>query len=195
MVSFKNFIQLLTELPHFRVGNLFIDLELEKFTHQRDEEIANRFSKWLQKHKDQENLILDLYVSLNNEDIFNILKNIVRRTFILEDMINELEDIIEKNSWPSLGKENLVLVYRMMEEIQLDSLFEDIENRVYQHISNFLDKKPIEWKQYKNYYQLSTEEELQNFKLELLKQKEAIKFLESKNVVVTKLDKGVLTND
>ncbi len=31
--------------------------------------------------------------------------------------------------------------------------------------------------------------------LDELKQKEAIKFLESKNVVVTKLDKGVLTND
>lgn len=32
-------------------------------------------------------------------------------------------------------------------------------------------------------------------KLDAEKQKEAIKFLESKNVVVTKLDKGVLTND
>lgn len=32
-------------------------------------------------------------------------------------------------------------------------------------------------------------------KLNVEKQKEAIKFLESKNVVVTKLDKGVLTND
>ena len=31
--------------------------------------------------------------------------------------------------------------------------------------------------------------------LDELRQKEAIKFLESKNVVVTKLDKGVLTND